>query len=732
MSGFISSLLIDPVFRQARRLSRRASSDHPPSSIDHPSVQHASAPNSISWPSSFGNNYDTTTTYSRGRTGRRISSTSLDPTIDPTIDRTLLPSMSPTIGRRPGVIDGRRDNGYPDTGNAIEPRHDEDSYTDSAVQRSRRAGDIQLNRTSLETGNRISGESRTPTQRLGWDGKGKSALPEDDGMGHLRMKIHAIRDQDIPSSEKARLILNLMTEDYRSSKAGFNNIPRSPSSLPSVDRPCTPASHRSLQSFDQLSLTPASTVSNPSADNPYNLTAEDLDPTFVPSDQKDQSIEVEQTVSGRDVDGEPEAACLGCRHYKRNVKLQCYTCKRWYTCRFCHDEAEDHALDRRKTENMLCMFCGCPQPASQSCMWCGEQAALYYCSICKLWDNDEEKSIYHCNDCGICRIGQGLGKDFFHCKTCSVCMPISIENTHRCIERSTQCDCPLCGDYMFTSPETVVFMRCGHSIHQKCFSEYSKTSYRCPICSKTITNMESQFRNLDRTIAAQPMPPEYKDTKALIYCNDCSIKSAVPYHWLGLKCDLCESYNTVQIQLLTGSESDDASHGHVDEHTRPSPSVQTANGNEQNSSVQSGMTPQENPSLLPTSSSASHNTEIPQLLRQSRGRRPISPVISNYFGLPTEREPTKSSSKPSIPENESCDDGDGLNFWGATSLVSKYTFIGSDTESTDGEAETVEDHQGSAGHTGEESQEEEEEEEEEDEEDEDDDDSDSIVLFGHR
>jgi hypothetical protein len=35
---------------------------------------------------------------------------------------------------------------------------------------------------------------------------------------------------------------------------------------------------------------------------------------------------------------------------------------------------------------------------------------------CKLWDDDPEKSIYHCNDCGICRIGQGLGKDFFHCK----------------------------------------------------------------------------------------------------------------------------------------------------------------------------------------------------------------------------------------------------------------------------------------------------------------------------
>lgn len=117
-------------------------------------------------------------------------------------------------------------------------------------------------------------------------------------------------------------------------------------------------------------------------------------------------------------------------------------------------------------------------------------------------------------------------------------MPISIETTHRCIERSTQCDCPICGDYMFTSPETVIFMRCGHSIHQKCFTEHSKSSYRCPICSKSVTNMEATFRGLDRAIEAQPMPADFEDTKALIYCNDCCAKSVAMYHWLGLKCDL--------------------------------------------------------------------------------------------------------------------------------------------------------------------------------------------------
>lgn len=117
-------------------------------------------------------------------------------------------------------------------------------------------------------------------------------------------------------------------------------------------------------------------------------------------------------------------------------------------------------------------------------------------------------------------------------------MSISI-TSHKCIERSTDCDCPICGEYMFTSPETVVFMQCGHSIHHKCYYEHMKTSYRCPICSRSVVNMETQFRNLDRAIESQPMPAQFRDTRALVYCSDCCSKSSVKYHWLGLKCGLC-------------------------------------------------------------------------------------------------------------------------------------------------------------------------------------------------
>lgn len=105
---------------------------------------------------------------------------------------------------------------------------------------------------------------------------------------------------------------------------------------------------------------------------------------------------------------------LGCRHYQRSCKLQCSQCYAWATCRFCHNEEHpDHELIRTATKMMMCMCCTIVQPAAQHCQACSTRLALYYCGKCKLWDDDQSKNIYHCQDCGICRVGHGLGKDFF-------------------------------------------------------------------------------------------------------------------------------------------------------------------------------------------------------------------------------------------------------------------------------------------------------------------------------
>ncbi|KAG0357876.1 hypothetical protein BGZ54_000141, partial [Gamsiella multidivaricata] len=153
-----------------------------------------------------------------------------------------------------------------------------------------------------------------------------------------------------------------------------------------------------------------------------------------------------------------EQGQLGCKHYIRGCKLKADCCGKWFNCRFCHDDASDHAIIRSETKTMLCMHCQTVQAAAQTCNSCKACLATHYCDICKLWDDDSKKSIYHCDDCGLCRIGQGLGKDYFHCRKCNVCMNIQLQGNHKCIERNLECDCPICGEYMFTSTTTVIFM----------------------------------------------------------------------------------------------------------------------------------------------------------------------------------------------------------------------------------------------------------------------------------
>lgn len=386
--------------------------------------------------------------------------------------------------------------------------------------------------TDLPTNSSPSSEDNSESQS-----PKKSTLPEDDGQKFLRQKLVEISKLNISERERAVRMHNLMLEKYNASR-----------------RPGGAFGSEPVQSGQSQASLGGAFLQN---DNPFKLSPSDIAKTYYtgpPTPEiaaNGELIALEETAASTDwatplgLSGE-----LGCPHYRRGVKLQCSTCERWHTCRFCHDEKEDHVLIRRETKNMLCMHCGTAQPVGHDCKNCGIRSARYYCDKCKLWDNDPRKRIYHCNDCGICRIGEGLGKDFFHCKKCGVCMSISLEGSHRCIERSTECDCPICGEYMFTSTMTVVFMRCGHSIHRKCYYEHMKTSYRCPTCTRTIVNMEIQFRALDSEIEAQPLPSPYDKWRSLITCNDCSAKQNVPFHFLGLKCDNCKSYNTSQIKTI--------------------------------------------------------------------------------------------------------------------------------------------------------------------------------------
>jgi hypothetical protein len=100
-------------------------------------------------------------------------------------------------------------------------------------------------------------------------------------------------------------------------------------------------------------------------------------------------------------------------------------------------------------------------------------------------------------------------------------------------------------------------MPCGHYLHKGCYNKYMETAYKCPTCKKSAVNMELQWQKLTQAIEAQPMPEQFANTRAVVQCNDCSARSSVKFHWLGNKCNTCDSYNTNELRILNGPESEE-------------------------------------------------------------------------------------------------------------------------------------------------------------------------------
>lgn len=273
-------------------------------------------------------------------------------------------------------------------------------------------------------GLRSAASSVSSSVRSAQDAPLDSTLPADDGMATMRARIVVLQNSSASNQEKARQMLAFMTEQYNASQANLQSqrplktLHRSRFTSPEL-RSSTNSDH-SIEAVNLTSSPPTSPSSHSGDADLIQVTSEDRQPTYYkrtrrPSDGHGSSGRALDYGTGSG-DSDEDLMAYGCPHYKRNIKLQCSTCSRWYTCRFCHDAIEDHKLVRRETKHMMCMFCNCPQKASGVCVECGQSAAWYYCDVCKLWDDNPNRSIYHCDDCGICRVGKGIGKDFYHCK----------------------------------------------------------------------------------------------------------------------------------------------------------------------------------------------------------------------------------------------------------------------------------------------------------------------------
>ncbi|XP_048494070.1 probable E3 ubiquitin-protein ligase RZFP34 isoform X3 [Beta vulgaris subsp. vulgaris] len=209
----------------------------------------------------------------------------------------------------------------------------------------------------------------------------------------------------------------------------------------------------------------------------------------------------------------------GCQHYQRRCRIRAPCCNEIFDCHHCHNEAMNNInLEKTKRHDI---------PRHQV--------------------HQTSKKQYHCDGCGICRIGGR--ENFFHCYKCGCCYSVVLKNSHPCIEGAMHHDCPVCFEYLFESRNDVTVLPCGHTIHKKCLDEMQEhCQFACPLCSKSVCDMSKVWEKFDVEIAATPMPEPYQNKMVSILCNDCESRSCVQYHIVAQKCPNCKSYNTRQLR----------------------------------------------------------------------------------------------------------------------------------------------------------------------------------------
>ena len=174
-------------------------------------------------------------------------------------------------------------------------------------------------------------------------------------------------------------------------------------------------------------------------------------------------------------------------------------------------------------------------------------AGKYFCHVCKLWDNNDHRSIYHCPYCNVCRVGRGLGIDYRHCMTCNCCVSMREGVHHRCISQALEGTCPVCSEELRFSTSPLKGLPCGHTLHLECFQQYRRYAYTCPVCLKSMDDMREYFGRLDQENAAvSAVNTHLQHLRSHLQCNDCGEKSIAPYSLLYHKCPQpnCGSYNT--------------------------------------------------------------------------------------------------------------------------------------------------------------------------------------------
>ena len=257
---------------------------------------------------------------------------------------------------------------------------------------------------------------------------------------------------------------------------------------------------------------------------------------------------------------------LFCTHYNRYTYQVSKCCNKVYPCRLCHNENEDHLINRHDIDHMKCYYCNCFQKVNASC----QNPECYkfnikhsqFCKQCNLWSNNKDilknyvnslliidintsLDTFHCNDCGICRMGKK--ENYIHCNKCNLCLKKSNYDAHPCRVNLKEENCPICLKEIWnTYNDSPYLLKCGHTIHTSCFIKTLESqNMSCPLCKKSMIDLKNHWNDIDIFLSNQKMPDEYKEWTTDIYCNDCEEKSNTKFHFVYHKCSSCNSYNTI-------------------------------------------------------------------------------------------------------------------------------------------------------------------------------------------
>jgi RING finger/CHY zinc finger protein 1 len=206
-----------------------------------------------------------------------------------------------------------------------------------------------------------------------------------------------------------------------------------------------------------------------------------------------------------------------------DVQIITPCCGNIYSCYICHNKKENHYVNKKDIIEFICIKCHKQQNITNKCVNCN-----FIFDICTICFEKHDIDNIHCKICNICH-----KKEFIFCDNCKVCCP----KNHTCSEQ-----CQVClGDM-----ENKIVLKCGHTIHEECKDYLLINTYKCPYCNKSMRDMSEEFCQIDIEISKNTMPKEMIK-KIKIHCNDCLVKSYCDYHFIGLKCKKCKSYNTIKI-----------------------------------------------------------------------------------------------------------------------------------------------------------------------------------------